>query len=163
MQEVTEICHIDIPSVPKPQLFQAYLDYQSCYIKLDDKQLILFQNTVILQSIKLLIPTMLWNWKELAEQTVIQNEKLGFIVCMRGSKGGGDMGFRSPPKKSQNIGFPSNTGPDPLKNHKATKPDSMLGLHWQASEMPFKWPAYSGIWICPPPDILSILIWIQTV
>ena len=76
MQEVTEICHIDIPSVPKPQLFQAYLDYQSCYIKLDDKQLILFQNTVILQSIKLLIPTMLWNWKELAKHTIIQ-ENIG--------------------------------------------------------------------------------------
>ena len=27
-----------------------------------------------------------------------------------------------PLKKSQNIGFLSNTGPDPLKNHKATKP-----------------------------------------
>ena len=26
-----------------------------------------------------------------------------------------------PPEKSQNIGFLSNTGPDPLKNHKATK------------------------------------------
>ena len=27
-----------------------------------------------------------------------------------------------PPEKSQNIGFLSNTGQDPLKNHKATKP-----------------------------------------
>ena len=31
----------------------------------------------------------------------------------------GDRG-PGPPGKSQNIGFLSNTGPDPLKNHKAT-------------------------------------------
>ena len=36
-------------------------------------------------------------------------------------------------------GFLSNTGPDPLKNHKSTKPafnfgSSMLGHHWPASE-----------------------------
>ena len=28
-----------------------------------------------------------------------------------------------PPEKSQKIGFLSSTGPDPLKNHKATKPE----------------------------------------
>ena len=33
------------------------------------------------------------------------------------------------------IGLPSNTGPDPLKNHKAI----MLGHHGHASETPFKW------------------------
>ena len=33
----------------------------------------------------------------------------------------GDRGSR-PPEKSQNIGFHSNTGLDPLKNHKAIKP-----------------------------------------
>ena len=32
-----------------------------------------------------------------------------------------------PPEKSQNIGFLSNTGPDPLKNHKATKPAFNVG------------------------------------
>ena len=32
-----------------------------------------------------------------------------------------------PLKNPQNIGFPSNTGPDAFKSHKATKPDSMLG------------------------------------
>ena len=31
------------------------------------------------------------------------------------------------PKKSQNIGFLSNTGPDPLENHKATKPAFNVG------------------------------------
>ena len=39
---------------------------------------------------------------------------------MRGFRGGGTGGLDSPSEKSQNIGFPSNTGPDPLKNHKAT-------------------------------------------
>ena len=36
----------------------------------------------------------------------------------------GDTDPPPPPEKSQNIGFLSNTGPDPLKNHKATKLDS---------------------------------------
>ena len=39
-----------------------------------------------------------------------------------------------PPEKSY-IGFLSNTGWDPLKNYKATKP-AMLGHHWHASETP---------------------------
>ena len=54
---------------------------------------------------------------------------------MCGSRGGGG----DPPLKNhQNIGFLSNTGQDPLKHHKATKPDSMLGRHCHASETPFK-------------------------
>ena len=44
-----------------------------------------------------------------------------------------------PPEKSQNIGFRSNSGPDPLKNYEATEPASMLGHHQHASETPFKW------------------------
>ena len=32
-----------------------------------------------------------------------------------------------PPEKSQKIGFLSNTGPDPLKSHKATKPAFNVG------------------------------------
>ena len=32
-----------------------------------------------------------------------------------------------PPEKLQNIGFFSNTRPDPLKNHKATKPAFNIG------------------------------------
>ena len=31
------------------------------------------------------------------------------------------------PEKSQNIGFLSNTCPDPLKNHKATRPAFIVG------------------------------------
>ena len=36
-----------------------------------------------------------------------------------GGGGGGDTGGLNPPEKSQNIGFLSNTGPDPLKNYKS--------------------------------------------
>ena len=58
------------------------------------------------------------------------------------------------PEKSQNIGFLSNTGPDPLKNHKATKPAFQF---WALIGTPAKrhlngvslagrwWPADSGI------------------
>ena len=40
----------------------------------------------------------------------------------------GDMGSRPPPEKSQKYRISSNTGPDPLKNHKATKPAFNVGL-----------------------------------
>ena len=36
--------------------------------------------------------------------------------------GGGGAGGLDPPENHQNIGFLSNKGPNPLKNHKATKP-----------------------------------------
>ena len=46
------------------------------------------------------------------------------VINMCGTKGGGggDTGSAPPPPpgKSQNKGFLSNTGPDPMKNHKAT-------------------------------------------
>ena len=53
----------------------------------------------------------------------------------------GGQGVRTPPPpgKSQTIGFLINTGPDLMEYYKATKPDSMLGHHRPASEMPFKW------------------------
>ena len=35
--------------------------------------------------------------------------------------GGGGQGVRTPMNLSQSIGFLSNIGPDPLRNHKATK------------------------------------------
>ena len=63
------------------------------------------------------------------------------------------------PEKSQNIGFLSNTGPDPLNITKLQSQHSMLGHHWHASKMLFNgvslagqwWPAYySGIWILLP-------------
>ena len=44
-----------------------------------------------------------------------------------------------PPEKSQNTGFPSNTCPDPLKNHKVTKPVLNVGSSSASGETPFKW------------------------
>ena len=45
------------------------------------------------------------------------------LMCIMGrSRGGGGGGGPDPPEKSQNIEFLGNPGPDPLKNHKATKP-----------------------------------------
>ena len=58
-----------------------------------------------------------------------------------------DRGF-GPPEKSQNIGFLSNTGPDRLINHKATKlafkdgPSSACQLN--AIQMAFRWLANDG-------------------
>ena len=46
----------------------------------------------------------------------------GYIL--RGSRGGGVGGFGPSLKNHENIGVISNTGPDPLKNHKATEPES---------------------------------------
>ena len=40
---------------------------------------------------------------------------------MCGSRGGGGGGPDPPLKNHRNIGFHSNSGPDPLKKHKATK------------------------------------------
>ena len=57
-------------------------------------------------------------------------------------EGGGTQRVRAPPGKIQKIGFLSNTDPNPLKNHKATKKasqHSMLGHHRPATETPFKW------------------------
>ena len=34
---------------------------------------------------------------------------------------------QDPPLKIKNIGFRSNTGPDPLKNHKAAEPTFYVG------------------------------------
>ena len=42
------------------------------------------------------------------------------MLSMGGSRGG--IGGRDPPENLKNTFFLSNTGPDPLKNHKATKP-----------------------------------------
>ena len=44
-------------------------------------------------------------------------------LLMRGSRGGGGKGPDPHPllKNNKNIGFLNNTGPDPLKNHKAAK------------------------------------------
>ena len=42
----------------------------------------------------------------------------------------GGTGGPDSPEKSQKIGFLSNTGPDPLKNYKATKPAFNVWPSW---------------------------------
>ena len=49
------------------------------------------------------------------------SEKLRF-KCADPEGGTGGSGPPPPHRKIQNKGFLINTGPDPLKNHKATKP-----------------------------------------
>ena len=51
----------------------------------------------------------------------------------------GGTGGPTPPEKSE---FRSNTGPDPLKNHKATKP-AFNGVSLAGR----RWPDFSSIWI----------------
>ena len=51
----------------------------------------------------------------------------------------GGQGVRTPLENHKNIGFFSNTGPDPLKNHKATKPAFNVGPLQHARKTPFKW------------------------
>ena len=63
-------------------------------------------------------------------------------------EGGGGQGV-TPLKNHKNIlGFLSSTGPDPLKNHKATKPEFNVGLssacQRNAIEMAFRWRADDG-------------------
>ena len=67
-------------------------------------------------------------------------------------RGEGTGGLIPSPKKSQNIGFLSNTGPDPLKNHNATESAFNLGHHRHASrqntiQMWFCWRADDGLLI----------------
>ena len=51
--------------------------------------------------------------------------RMTFHMC--GSRGGQGLRTPPPPEKLQSIGFLSNTGPDPLKNHKVTKPAFNIG------------------------------------
>ena len=69
---------------------------------------------------------------------------VGLYPCAdpEGVTGGPD----SPPEKSQNIGFLSHFGLDPLKKiTKLSSQYSMLGHHQRASEPPFKWRFADGL------------------
>ena len=59
---------------------------------------------------------------------------------MRGSQGGGGgQGDRTPLEIHKAMGFFSNTGPEPLENHKTTKPAFNVRPHHRpASETSFK-------------------------
>ena len=55
------------------------------------------------------------------------------------SQGRGRTGDPDPhPENHKNIGFLSNTGPNPLENHKGTKPAFNFGLLSPTSETLFK-------------------------
>ena len=56
-----------------------------------------------------------------------------------GGSGWGELQGVRTPKKSQNLGFHRNTGPDLLKSTRLPSQHSMLGHHRHASETPFKW------------------------
>ena len=56
-----------------------------------------------------------------------------------------------PPEKSQNIGFLSNTGPDPLKNQCWALIGTPTKRHLKGVSLACrKWPDYSDIWILGP-------------
>ena len=63
------------------------------------------------------------------------------------------MGPDPPPEKLQKRGFLSNSGPDPLKNYKATEPAFNVGPSWarqpNAILMAFRWRADDGPLIGP--------------
>ena len=63
-------------------------------------------------------------------------------------EGGGGRRSVPPPEKSQKIGFLSNTDPDSLKDHKATKPEFNVGpssaRQRNAIKMAFRWRADDG-------------------
>ena len=70
---------------------------------------------------------------------------------MRGSRGGGVTGGPNPPppkknNNNKNIGFSSNTGPDPLTNHKAALQIFNVGpsaaRQRNAILMAFRWMAH---------------------
>ena len=64
-----------------------------------------------------------------------KTNEFGQLTCADPEEGRGDM---THPPNNHKKGFLSNTGQDPLKNHKTTKP-AMMGHHRPASEIPFKW------------------------
>ena len=77
----------------------------------------------------------------MAYQLQIEHTPKTRISC--GSRGG--TGGPDPPLKNhKNIGFLSNTGPDLLKNHKATKPAFNVWPSSARQRMAFRWRADDG-------------------
>ena len=79
--------------------------------------------------------------------------KLHHVQIQRGV---GDRGSGPPLKYHKNIGFLSNTGPDPLENHKTTKPAFNV---WPSSAL--KWRFAGGpmmarlYWYFDPPPLIN--------
>ena len=96
---------------------------------------------------------MVKHFKALNSQTVRASKKprRATVSPMRGSRGRDRRPGPPPPLKThKNKWFLSNSGTDPLSNHKATKPDSMLGYHQHANETQFKWRFAGGLILDPP-------------
>ena len=60
----------------------------------------------------------LFSWASLTKRLTSTSVHAHTFACnsCADPEGGGDRGSRPPMKNLKNIGFPSNTGPDPLKN-----------------------------------------------
>ena len=61
------------------------------------------------------------------------------MIHAQTQRGTGGLDPPPPPEKIQNIGFLSNTGSDPLKKHKATKPAFNVGpssASWHFADCP---------------------------
>ena len=78
------------------------------------------------------------------------------VFCRKNAHAGiqrrGGQGFQTPPpwKITKLKGFLAILVRIPWKITKLLFQHSMLGHYWLASKTPFKWPAYSGIWILSP-------------
>ena len=76
---------------------------------------------------------------------MVTSQAVGHVRIQRGGDRGSDP---HPPEKSQTIGVLSNSGPDPLKNHKATEPAFNVGpssaRQRNAIQMAFRWRADDG-------------------
>ena len=79
-------------------------------------------------------------------QYLYHQKQFSIVSCADPKGGAGGLDPLLLEKSKINIGFLSNTGPDPLKITKLPSQHSMLGHHPHASETS----AYSGIWILPP-------------
>ena len=64
----------------------------------------------------------------------VLNELYNFHVRIHGGTGGPDPHSHHTHCNHKNIGFFSNTGPDRLKNHKATEP--AFNVRWRAEDGP---------------------------
>ena len=65
-------------------------------------------------------------------------------ICFMCVSRGGDRGSGPPLKNHKNIGFSSNTGPDPLKNREATKPAFNVGPSLACQGKAIKWHSAGG-------------------
>ena len=64
---------------------------------------------------------------------------ISFVTDSTWANPEGWTGGSDPPENHKNLGFLSKTGPDPLKNYKATTPAFNVGPSSHARETPFKW------------------------